>query len=154
MKKQLLFCSCKKLMLPLKNSTPTLPQCFLSQEQMLDDFCTVNGEIQHEITSAVPSSSQTLEQTLYGKYFQQPEVILIAEGKGSTLQASAIQSSWMHGTALAMTRNPVIQNGNGMRAEEPYLDIGKYLPSPNLRFRKHLKSAIHPALQQRTLSMI
>ena len=62
-------------------------------------------------------------------------------------------------------------NGNGMRSDEPYLGVGRHLESgggvgtralpPNLRFRKHLKSAtpppdssgtcIHPALRQWTL---
>jgi len=51
----------------MKNLMLTWLQRFLSLEQMLADFCAMNGEIQHEITSAVPSSCQTLEQTLHGK---------------------------------------------------------------------------------------
>jgi len=72
MKKQPLSCSCRRLwsarpMLLMKNLMLTWLQHFLSPGQMLANFCAMNGEIQHEITSAIPSSCQTLKQTLHGK---------------------------------------------------------------------------------------
>ena len=38
-----------------------------SQELTLDNFYAMNGEIQHEIISAVPSSSQALKQAWHGE---------------------------------------------------------------------------------------
>ena len=55
-----------------EESTPTSPQRFLSQEQILDDFCAMNDEILQETISAAPSSRpqdgchRVMEQ--HGKY--------------------------------------------------------------------------------------
>ena len=80
----------------------------------------------------------------------------------SGLREDAIQSSWMHGTALAMEERHLYQRGRDEtlkvsvirkrqrdETDKPYMGVGRCLESgggvgtlpPNLKFRKPLKSA-------------